>query len=72
MIQIEKFSYLVSSSSQQGRQQVIMPLHDAELLLNDIVALQSQVITAQQLAVTTLQTLQTPASGNVDADGGRF
>ena len=72
MIQIEKFSYLVSSSSQQKRPQITMTTDEAHLLLNDILQLQSKLIEAQTAAITAFKAAQEPVGNNIEADAGRF
>ena len=72
MIQIEKFSHLVSSSSAQKRPVITINTEDAHLLLNDIIALQKQLIEAQTTLITALKTAQEPTSQSIEADAGRF
>ena len=72
MIHIEKFSHLVSSSSAQKRPVITINTDDAHLLLNDIIALQKQLIEAQTTAITALKAAQEPTSQSIEADAGRF
>ena len=72
MIQIERFSHLVSSNSAQKRPVITMNTDDAHLLLNDIIALQKQLIEAQNTATTALKAAQEPISSSIEADAGRF
>lgn len=72
MINIENFGYLVSSASQQNRQQVTMNLKDAQSLLNDIVALQNKIISVQEIAITALQNNKQTVSGDLEVDSGKF
>jgi len=72
MIAIEKFGHLVSSSSQQGKQQVSMNVADAQALLNDIISLQNKLIESQSIAVQALQQANTPLPSSIEADAGRF
>ena len=72
MIQIEKFSHLVSSSSGQKRPVMTINTEDAHLLLNDIIALQKQLIEAQTTLITALKAAQEPTSQSIEADAGRF
>ena len=72
MINIENFSYLVSSASQQNRQQLTMSTKDAQALLNDIVALQHKIIQAQEVAINALQKANEPVSGRMEVDSGKF
>ena len=72
MIQIEKFSHLVSSNSVQKRPVITMNTADAHLLLNDIIALQKQLIEAQTTLITALKAAQEPVGASIEADAGRF
>ena len=72
MIAIEKFGHLVSSSSQQGKQQVSMSTSDAQALVNDIIELQNKVIQVQSIAIDTLSKANDPLPNTVEADAGRF
>lgn len=72
MISIENFGYLVSSTSQQNRQQLTMSTKDAQALLNDIVVLQNKIIHAQEIAINALQQANAPVSGNMEVDSGKF
>ena len=72
MIAIEKFGHLVSSSSQQGKQQVSMSTSDAQALLNDILELQNKVIQVQSIAIDALSKANDPLPSSVEADAGRF
>lgn len=69
MIAIEKFSNLVNSTSQQGKQQVNISVTDAQALLTDIIVLQDKLIQIQDIALKASQQ-QTPSS--IEADAGRF
>ena len=72
MISIENFGYLVSSTSQQNRQQLTMSTKDAQALLNDIVALQNKIIHAQEITINALQQANAPVSGSMEVDSGKF
>jgi hypothetical protein len=72
MIAIEKFGHLVSSSSQQGKQQVTMSVADAQSLVNDIIELQNKVIQVQSIAVDALSKANDPIPSTVEADAGKF
>ncbi len=72
MIQIERFSHLVSSSSAQKRPVITINTDEAHLLLNDIIALQKQLIEAQNTAITALKAAQEPVGASIEADAGRF
>ena len=72
MIQIERFSYLLSSNSAQKRPVITMNTADAHLLLNDIIALQKQLIEAQTTLITALKAAQEPVGQSIEADAGRF
>lgn len=72
MIAIEKFGHLVSSSSQQGKQQVSMSTSDAQALVNDIIELQNRVIQVQSIAVDALSKANDPLPNTVEADAGKF
>lgn len=69
MIAIEKFSNLVNSTSQQGKQQVNISVTDAQALLTDIIVLQDKLIQIQDIALKASQQ-QTPSS--IEADAGKF
>jgi hypothetical protein len=45
---------------------------DAHLLLNDIIALQKQLIEAQTTLITALKAAQEPVGQSIEADAGRF
>jgi hypothetical protein len=72
MINIENFGYLVTSSSQQNRHQITMSTSDAQALLNDIISLQQQLISAQQTTINTLERANAPVSGSMEVDSGKF
>ena len=72
MIQIERFSYLLSSNSAQKRPVITMNTADAHLLLNDIITLQKQLIEAQTTLITALKAAQEPVGQSIEADAGRF
>lgn len=72
MINIENFGYLVTSSSQQNRPQITLNTKDAQALLNDIISLQQQLISAQQVAIKALERANEPVSGDMQVDSGKF
>ena len=69
MIAIERFSNLVNSTRQSGRQQVSINVEDAHALLTDIIVLQDRVIQLQDIA---LKAVQEPTPSSNEADGGKF
>lgn len=69
MIAIERFSNLVNSTRQSGRQQVSINVEDAHALLTDIIVLQDRVIQLQDIA---LKAVQEPTPSSIEADGGKF
>lgn len=71
-IQLENFGYLVTSTAKQNRQQLTMSIDDAHALLNEIIALQKNLISAQQIAINALEKANQPVSGNMQVDSGKF
>tara|TARA_B110000305_G_C19249685_1_gene544105 strand:+ start:300 stop:518 length:219 start_codon:yes stop_codon:yes gene_type:complete len=72
MIALEKFSHLVSSTSQQNKQQIIMSVADGQALLNDILAMQNQLIQVQNVALRAIEEAKDPIPNSIEADAGRF
>tara|TARA_B100000242_G_C43053184_1_gene492214 strand:- start:4508 stop:4729 length:222 start_codon:yes stop_codon:yes gene_type:complete len=66
-LHITNFAHLVNSTKEQNKPEVTMSVSQANLLLTDIIDLQSKLIGTQEQLIKALEQNNAPTTGSMDA-----